>query len=80
MDRNDILQKVAAILRDIFDDDSLTIGEDTAASDVKGWDSLAQINILLACEQEFGVKFVIDEIAGLMTVGDIVSIIYNKAE
>jgi acyl carrier protein len=78
MDRNDILQKVSAILRDIFDDDSLTISEDTTAADVEGWDSLNQINILLACEQEFNVKFVIDEVTGLSTVGDLVTLINSK--
>ena len=78
MDRNDILKKVSAILRDIFDDESLEINENTAASDVEGWDSLNQINILLACEQEFGIKFVIEEVAGLSTVGDLVALIISK--
>ena len=74
----DTLAKLQVIFRDIFDDSSLVISRDTSALDIEDWDSLAQINIVSACETLFGVKFEIPEIIGLGNVGDLVDTIESK--
>lgn len=62
MDRSQILDQVADIIRDVLDihglhdSRSLRINADTAADQTEGWDSFNHINIVVAIEQHFGVK------------------------
>ncbi len=70
-----IFIKVEGIFRDIFDDEELSITYGTNADDIEDWDSLEQINILTAIEQEFGIKFKIDDVLNLENVGDIVALV-----
>ena len=78
MTRQEILDKLADIIRDIFDDDELDITEETTAADVEDWDSLEQINILVATERAFSVKFSVSEVEGLRNVGEMVDLIASK--
>lgn len=78
MTRQEILEQLADIIRDIFDDDELDITEQTTAADVEDWDSLEQINILVATEREFSVKFSVSEVEGLRNVGEMVDLIASK--
>ena len=78
MSRAEILDKVADKIREIFDDPTLEITEETTAADVEEWDSLEQINILVAMEKLFGVKFSVGEVEGLRDVGELVSLVESK--
>jgi Acyl carrier protein len=78
MSRTEILDKAADKIREIFDDPGLEITESTTAADVEEWDSLEQINILVAMEKLFGVKFSVGEVEGLRDVGELVSLIESK--
>jgi acyl carrier protein len=70
------------VFRRVFDDDDLLITDSTSAADVDGWDSMAHINLIIAIEKRFGVKFAATEIASLgrrgQTVGDMVQILQTK--
>ena len=48
------------------------------AADIEDWDSLAQINLIIAIEKEFGVKFNLEEISKLKNIGEILEIIKIK--
>ena len=74
----DISERIEAIFRDVFDDDSLHIGSATTANDVEDWDSLMQINLVVAMEQEFNVRFALGELRTLKNVGEMVAVIYRK--
>lgn len=74
----DTLKTIEAILRDIFDDDTLQINETTTADDVEDWDSLAQIRIAAEVESAFSVKFSFVELQGMKNVGDMVRLIEEK--
>ena len=76
----DILGKLQDIFRDIFDDDSLVLTKETSSDDVEGWDSLAQLNVIVASEADFGIKFDINDIAKIKNVGDIVDIVERKLQ
>ena len=78
MDRTEILSRATDIFRDIFDDDELVITDETTAADIEDWDSLEQINILVAMEREFGVKFSVGEVEGLANVGEMLDLIESK--
>ena len=73
----DILKKIQPIFQDIFDDDKLIVYEETTAADVERWDSFAQMQIVMAIEQMFGIKFSTDEVTGFKNVGDVVKAIDN---
>jgi acyl carrier protein len=66
------------VFREIFDDDSLVLRPELAAADVKGWDSFKQVEILLAVQERFGLRFSSREIDGLNCVGDLADLIGRK--
>lgn len=78
MSREEILNKINDILKEIFDDNSLIISFDTTANDVDDWDSLNHINIISTIESEFDVDFSMEEVLNFKNVGDIVDKIIDK--
>jgi acyl carrier protein len=74
-----ILAGLTEIFREILDDDSINLTMDTTADDVEGWDSFNHINILVAAEGRFHVKFRTAEIEELKNVGEFVQLIAEKA-
>lgn len=78
MDRRKIFEKVNAVFRDLFEDDSLVIGEQTTAADVEGWDSLKHISLIEAVEEEFDIRFTMREVTGMKNVGEMVSVIEER--
>lgn len=67
-----------SIFRDIFDNEDLIIRMDTSSADIEDWDSLAQINLILAIQDEFGINFNLEEIFALKNVGDIYNSLQKK--
>jgi acyl carrier protein len=80
MQRDEILKQVTDIFRDIFDDQELVVGDKTSAVDIPEWDSLIQIEILCAHEAHFGLKFGMREVLGMKNVGEMISIIQDRAD
>jgi acyl carrier protein len=78
MTRGEIFNKLTGVFRDVFDDETITIGEETTAADIDGWDSLEHINLVAAAEEEFGVKFSMGEVVTLKNVGQMVDLISKK--
>ena len=74
----DPLKMIEAILRDIFDDETLQISESTNANDIEDWDSIAQIRIASEVESAFSVKLSFAELQGMKNVGDMVRLIEEK--
>jgi acyl carrier protein len=60
---------VQDVFRDVFDADQLTVTESTTAADIPGWDSLGHINLIIAIEKRFGIKFANAEISRLKAYG-----------
>ena len=78
MDKIEILERVQEIFRDVLDDENLNIKRDNTAADIEDWDSLANINLVVAMEKEFNIKYIIEEIQVLRDVGDMIDLIYKK--
>jgi acyl carrier protein len=66
-------ERLQEIFRDIFDDGELIITDSTSADDIEDWDSLAQINLVVAIEKEFGVRFNFAQISQMKDVGEILN-------
>lgn len=78
MSKKEIMAEVIEIFRNVFDDTELEIGGNTCADDIEDWDSLEQINLILAMEKNFSVKFNIKEVSRLKNVGEMVNLIQSK--
>ena len=78
MTREEIFAGVNEVFRDIFDDEEITVGEATTADDIEDWDSLEHINLSVAIEKKFGMKFTMGEATGMKNVGAMVDIILER--
>ncbi len=78
MSREEILAGVNRVFWDIFDDDTLVILEETTADDIEDWDSLEHINLIVAIEDEFEMKFNMGEVTSMKNVGEMISIIAER--
>ncbi len=78
MTREEIFGKLNEVFRDVFEDDDITVSDQTTADDIDDWDSLEHINLINAIEQEFGIKFNMGQIVSMKNVGEMVSIIESK--
>lgn len=72
------LEKLNDIFRMVFDNDEITVGPQTTANDVEGWDSISHINLILAVEQAFRVRFAKEEIPDFKNVGDLLAAVEAK--
>lgn len=68
------------IFRDTFDNDSLVISEQTSAVDIDAWDSLNNIQLIVAIEHQFGIKFDSEEMTSWKNVGDMITCIIGKIQ
>ena len=72
--------QVREIITEILDQPDLDIVAETSAVSVDGWDSFNQINIIVALEARFGIKFNTAEIEELHDVGELVDLVDRKLE
>ena len=79
MEKSEIESRLTPIFRDVFDDDALVVAEDMTAAEVPTWDSLSNINMIIAVEKAFGVKFSIKDVRNLKNVGELLDLIKRKA-
>ena len=73
------INKLTAIFREVFDDETIEIEPETTANEIEGWDSLSHINLILAVELHFGIEFTQKEIRSFSNVGDFVKCIDEKS-
>lgn len=78
MDRNDILKRVEEIFREELELDDLVLTDETTADDVEEWDSLSHVQLVVALEKAFGIKFGSREILSWDNIGDLVDCIQDK--
>ncbi len=78
MTHDDIYAELTQVFRDVFDDDDITLTAATTAEDVPGWDSQAHVNLVVAVETRFGIRFRTAELEALHDVGDVVALIAAK--
>ena len=80
MTREEIFEKLNEVFRDVFDDEDITVTESTSAETIEDWDSLSHINLVVAVEKEFAVKFSMGETQKMKNVGEMVDIILERAK
>ena len=75
MTREQIIEKLSPMVREVFDNPALVIDESMTPDTVDGWTSLAFMQLLAQVEETFGVKFKIFELVGIHTLGDLMAAI-----
>lgn len=78
MEMENIQDQVQDIFRDILEQESLTLTSATTASDVDGWDSLTHIQLIVAIEKRFKVKFSSKEILSWKNIGELLDSLHTK--
>lgn len=78
MSREEVYERLNEVFQDVFDDEDITVNDATTADDIEDWDSLEHINLIVAVENEFGMKFNMGEVNGMKNVGEMVDIIVQR--
>ena len=78
MDTHEILSQVQDVFRDNLDDNTLVLTSATTAADVDGWDSLMHLQLIVALENHFKIKFTSKEILQWKNVGEMVETIEKR--
>ncbi|MFN8721268.1 MAG: acyl carrier protein [Rhodospirillales bacterium] len=78
MTEAEIHATLTRIFREVFDDPTLVPTRAMAAADVPEWDSFNHVNLIVAAEMAFGVRFRPGEIDGMKNVGDFADLIARK--
>ena len=73
-----IYERLNEVFRDIFDDESIVLTSETTAAAIPRWDSFNHVNIMVACEAAFGIRFRGAELEELRNVGELVQVIRRK--
>lgn len=75
----DTREKLQEVFQDVFDDDEIEIAADTTADDIDAWDSLTHVQLIVAVEKAFGLKFSTVEVMKLKNVGEFIALIDKKS-
>ena len=78
MSKEQIYKDLDEIFQDVFDDEDIHVVAETTADDIEDWDSLEHINLVVAIENHFGMKFNMNEVTTMKNVGEMVDIIIER--
>ncbi len=73
-----VLAEVTEIFRDVLNQEALQLQRETTANDVPDWDSLNHIELVVAVEKHFKIKFNFAELQKFRNVGDMCDNILGK--
>ena len=74
-----ICERLTPIFREVFDNDASVVAPAMTAAEVEEWDSLSHIRLMVAIEQDFGIRFSTAEISSFKNVGELARCIEGKS-
>jgi len=78
MNREEILNTIKAVFADTLDEENVQLTETSTADDVEGWDSLTHVQLVVAVEKKFKIRFSSKEIQSWKNVGELIDSIVSK--
>lgn len=78
MNRSELLTTLNKIFADTLDEDNIVLTEQSTADDVEGWDSLSHVQLVVAVEKHFKIRFTAREIQHWKNVGELIDSISAK--
>ena len=78
MEKKEILQQVNSIFIDVLDNEEIVLSNSTTAQDIEEWDSLSHIQLIVAIEKHFNIRFTSKEIQSWDSVGEMIDCIASK--
>ena len=76
MSYKEMLDRLLAVFNEVFKGQN--IDENTTTATIENWDSLKQIELMIACEEEFDVHFSMQQIISAASVKEILQILLEK--
>lgn len=76
----DTKEKLQEVFQDVFDDEDIELTDETTADDIDAWDSLTHVQLIVAVEKAFGLKFSTVEVMKLKNVGEFIALIDKKIQ
>jgi acyl carrier protein len=74
----EILAQVNEVFTDVLDNNDIVLSMSTSANDVEDWDSLTHIQLVVAIEKHFRIRFTAAEIQQWKNVGEMCSAIERR--
>lgn len=78
MNKKEVIIFLEELCKDIFDDEEYTYSESAIRDEVDGWDSLTHLELISEIQNEYSIKFSLDEIQHITTMGELVELILSK--
>ena len=75
MTREEVYERLNNVFREVFDDESILLTDETTANDIEEWDSFEHINLVVAVQDEFSFKIPMGKVVSMQNVGEMVDII-----
>ncbi|MGE5679379.1 MAG: acyl carrier protein [Bacillota bacterium] len=73
-----ISERLKKAILEALEIEDYDIHDETTADQVPGWDSLSHVNVILAVEKEFNLRFKSMEVLKLKKVGDLQKLVDSK--
>jgi acyl carrier protein len=75
---DEVRKRVVQALVDVMGVDASQLGDDTSPDTLETWDSLSHVNLVLALEEEFGVRFSDEETLRMLSIPKILTALGAK--
>ena len=80
MTREEAFKRLTNVFREVFDDDTIELTDETTSDDIGDWDSFEHINLIVAVESEFNFKIPMGKVVTMKNVGEMVDIILEMGK
>jgi len=75
---NEVIAQFQEIFIDVLDEDDIVLNAETTADDIDEWDSLTHVQLIVAIEKHFKVKFTVTELEEYKNVGAMCKAVAEK--